>query len=375
MTVTFVFGSVHAFSVLILPLEARLGLPRADVSLVYSLALVAITTAVLLGHRVYAAMPAAALILLAGLGAGAGLLVAARAGAWWQLALGYSLMFGFCNGIAYGYCLQLAGAEMPRRRGFAMAAVTAAYAVGSIVFALLLGFVVRGAPVGAAFAMLAVAVLGGSLLAVLALRRADARFAAAPAAPDDAATAGEIWRFWVAYLGAVFAGLMAIGHAAAIVQALPGGGAYGTLGATLTGVGSAVGGFVAGALVDRWRLRWLLAGLPALSAVVLLLLAVGTSPVGAAGLLAAAGFGYGAIIAVYPVAIAHRFGADGPRVYGRVFTAWGFAGLVAPWAAGAIYDLASSYAAALVVAAAISAGSALLAVRWRFERVAEIGAD
>ncbi len=87
------------------------------------------------------------------------------------------------------------------------------------------------------------------------------------------------------------------------------------------------------------------------------------------------GFGYGAIIAVYPVAIANRFGAAGPRVYGRVFTAWGFAGLAAPWAAGAIYDLEASYTAALVVAAAISTVSALLVVRWRFERVTEVGAD
>ena len=53
MLVTFVLGSVHAFSVFIAPLEALLGLPRSEVSLIYSLALVAITTAVLLGYRIY----------------------------------------------------------------------------------------------------------------------------------------------------------------------------------------------------------------------------------------------------------------------------------------------------------------------------------
>ncbi len=375
MTVTFVFGSVHAFSVLIVPLEVRLALPRAGVSLIYSLALLAITAAVLFGHRLYAARSAATLILFAGFGAGGGLLVAAAAETWWQLALGYSLLFGFSNGIGYGFCLQLAGAEMPRRRGFAMGAVTAAYAVGSVVFAPVLGYFLAAAPVDAALAKLACVMLAGTLLAALALKRVGARFATAASAADMPPMTRAIWRIWAAYLGAVFAGLMAIGHAAAVVQALPGGDALGVHGAMLTGIGSALGGFAAALLVDRWPPVRLLAGLPALSAVALLLLAVNPGARAAIALLATAGFCYGAIIAVYPVAIANRFGTAGPRVYGRVFTAWGFAGLAAPWAAGAIYDLESSYTLALVIAAAISAVSALLVLRWRFDRVAEIGAD
>ena len=128
-------------------------------------------------------------------------------------------------------------------------------------------------------------------------------------------------------------------------------------------------------LVDRWPIARLLAGLPALSALALMLLIPVASASLAVGLLAVVGFAYGAVIAVYPVAIANRFGADGPQVYGRVFTAWGVAGLAAPWSAGAIYDLGSGYAAALAIAAAVSALSALLVLGWRFERVAEVGSD
>ena len=58
MLVTFVLGSVHAFSVLLAPLEAKLGLPRAQISLVYSFALVAITLSVTVGYRIYAALAA-----------------------------------------------------------------------------------------------------------------------------------------------------------------------------------------------------------------------------------------------------------------------------------------------------------------------------
>ncbi len=375
MLVTFVFGSVHAYSVLIVPLETGLALTRAEVSLVYSLALLAITLAVLFGYRIYAVLPASWLVAFAGIAAAAGLWLAAQAEAWWQLALGYGLLFGFSNGVGYGFCLQLAGAGMPHRRGFAMGAVTAAYAVGSIVFALLLGYTVEAVSAAAALTRLALFVLGGTLLAAFALSRVAARFGGEMAAAAGAPAHRRVWQYWAAYLAAVFAGLMTIGHAAAIVQALPGGAALGTRGAMLTGVGGALGGFVAGYLVDRWPLVRLLAGLPALSALALMLLIPVATATLAVGLLAVVGFAYGAVIAVYPVAIANRFGADGPRVYGRVFTAWGVAGLAAPWSAGAIYDLGSGYTAALAIAAAISALSALLVLGWRFERVAEVGTD
>ena len=53
MLVTFVTGSIHAFSVLLAPLETLLALPRAEVSLFYSLALVFLTGSVLFGYLVY----------------------------------------------------------------------------------------------------------------------------------------------------------------------------------------------------------------------------------------------------------------------------------------------------------------------------------
>ena len=64
MLVTFVLGSVHAFSVFIAPLEALLRLPRAEISLIYSLALVALTVSVLVGYRIYHRLAPASLVLL-----------------------------------------------------------------------------------------------------------------------------------------------------------------------------------------------------------------------------------------------------------------------------------------------------------------------
>ena len=157
--------------------------------------------------------------------------------------------------------------------------------------------------------------------------------------------------FWFAYMLSVFAGLMAIGHAAGIALSKGASHDISVWCAMVIGIGSAVAGFLAGWLVDKWPVARFLIGLPLLSAAALFMLAFSQTPLLVMALLGLVGFSYGAVIAIYPVAIADEFGDLGPKAYGRVFTAWGFAGLVAPWSAGYIYDLNLNYQMALIVAA------------------------
>lgn len=367
MLVTFVLGSVHAFSVFLVPLESLLQLPRSQVSLIYSIALVAITLAVTLGYRIYALLPAWWLLTLTGLVAAAGLWLAAMASNWWALLAGYSLGFGFANGIGYGYCLQLAGRVMPARQGAAMGAVTAAYAIGSIVFARVFAWRIAADSVGSALLSIAFAVLLASLLAAFVMYRAGASYglSQSPATQVAAPRPRLLLRFWFAYMTGVFAGLMAIGHAAAIAQSHSAGIELAAWAAVTVGVGSALGGFVAGGLVDRWPVSHFLVGLPLLSAAALLGIAASPGTALTLALLAVAGFAYGSIIAIYPVAIAICFGEGGARAYGRVFIAWGLAGLVAPWCAGIIYDTRGDYGLAMLIAAAVALLSAASAALFR----------
>ncbi|MGI9317506.1 MAG: YbfB/YjiJ family MFS transporter, partial [bacterium] len=91
-----------------------------------------------------------------------------------------------------------------------------------------------------------------------------------------------------------------------------------------------------------------------------------------AAILSIVGLTYGAIIAVYPYAINRQFGDfDGPRIYGRVFTAWGISGLAGPWLAGTLYDHTGSYSLPLVVAAAAAMLSAMVVI---FSSIARIPA-
>ena len=370
MLVTFVLGSVHAFSVFLVPLEQNLDLPRSEVSLIYSWTLVAITISVLVGYRIYSRLPAWSMMALTCAGAAGGLCLAALAESWWTLFFGYSLMFGLANGVGYGYGLQLVGRELPRIRGFAMGAVTASYALGSILFAKVFAWRIETVGVEAALFALMGAVLVCGVVAALLLFVEHSRFDELPQTADSGFESRKVLQFWFAYMCSVFAGLMAIGHAAGIVLWKGLDNEMATLGAMMIGVGSALGGFLAGWLIDRWPMTRFLVGLPLLAAAAMLLIQPVDAAIGTIGLLTLVGFSYGSIIAVYPVAISSYFGAAGPRAYGQVFTAWGFAGLVAPWVAGLFYDRGNDYSAALFVAALIAVVSAVTAALCRFERVA-----
>ena len=83
MLVTFVPGSVHAFSVFITSFENLPGMDRSEVSLIYSFALVSITISVLLGYRIYSLVAPWGLVAITLVVAAAGVLVAANASDWW----------------------------------------------------------------------------------------------------------------------------------------------------------------------------------------------------------------------------------------------------------------------------------------------------
>ncbi len=371
MLVTFVLGSVHAFSVFIVPLEGLLQLPRSEISLIYSFALVSITISVLLGYRIYALVAAWLLVALTCVFAATGLLVAAYAKDWWMLFVGYSLLFGISNGVGYGFTLQLVGRELPTIKGFAMGSVTAAYAVGSIVFAKIFASQITSASVADAFTALAQALIACAVVAGLIMWFSKANYGtdkAAQMGSDHSLQTRMVILFWLAYMLSVFAGLMAIGHAAGIALSKGASTQLSVWSAMMIGVGSAGGGFLAGWSIDRWSITRFLIGLPLLSAISLLLLSMVESPNLVVALLSLVGFAYGSIIAIYPVAISNYFGEQGPKVYGRVFTAWGFAGLVAPWTAGLIYDLQSNYQLALIVASVTALLSAVTVKFSHFER-------
>ena len=353
-----VLGSIHAYSLFIESFESDLGVGRGEAGAPYSVALASLTVVVLVSHLLFRLVPGPLVVLIASGGAAIGLLLAASANSLAGVVLGYGVVFGAFNGLGYAFSLQRASESNPDRRGFALGLVTAAYALGGASTALVLDKQVAasGATSGLRWLALAIAVTG--IVTSVLLTNNDSPVRGSPARLSSA-NLRILAPLWTAYLLAVLAGLMALGHAAAIVDDAGGPGGAAVVAA---GLASASGGLWVALVADRTATDRLLRLLPLGSAVVLVIAAVVSHGVVLMVAVAGIAFTYGALIAIYPLAVAQRFGQDGySRAYGRVFTAWGTAGLVGPVGAGHLFEVTGSYRIPMFMAAVAAIGSAVVA--------------
>jgi OFA family oxalate/formate antiporter-like MFS transporter len=362
LTLAFAFGSLHAFSVLIEPLEAALGSNRAQVSLGYSIAIAALAAGVYALPMVRRHLSAAGIALLTGALGGGGIMLAASGTSVWAFLAGYGLLFGFANGMAYGLFLDRAAAAAPAARGFAIGVATAGYSAGAMVFSQLLQGVIATASVRSALVML------GSLVLVAGLSAAALFGAAGAAAAEDGRQdgggglpTGWILHVWAIYFLGAAAGLMGIAHTSTIVTGLGASSAFGAIAVLLVSGATLIGGALGGPWAEDRRVMSAL-GAPLVLALVAMtaLLATGDAIIATLALIGV-GAGYGALIAVIPVVVIAAGGTDAfPRIFGRVFSSWGAAGLAGPLIAGAIFSAAGVYGPAFAVAALALLGSLAL---------------
>jgi len=172
---------------------------------------------------------------------------------------------------------------------------------------------------------------------------------------------------WLTLLCGSGPGLLCHGHAAALLTAAStashtSAAALGPLGVSAMATGSLVGRMGGGILIDRISARRCLALLPLLTALTLALpLALpGSVPLTVAA-LTGCGLTYGLNAVALPVLVSRLYGAERfGSVYGKVFTAWGTAGILAPWLAGRLFDVTGGYTASLAASlvAALAAAAA-----------------
>lgn len=363
MVLASVLGSVHAFSVFLEPMENYFQTSRSQVSLTYSFALLSLTVGVLLGHRFYSLLrPASFSIAVCGL-ALIGTLIAASATHIIIVWLGYSLLFGLANGLGYGFALQISAQSNLENKGFVMGLVTASYALGSVLSPWPLAFVLNN--FGLMWAMLSLTLALFVIMPVVSglLYWSRAQLHVSPPDHKHSPRVNQhvIFFFWLAYGLAVMAGLMAIGHATAIADEAGLNGQLILIAPSVLALFSMSGSLLGGWMADRVSFKVTLTVLPLLSALSLALLALFLVDISVLFGIGVTGFAYGAIISIYPAAIATHFGAvEGVQIYGKVFIAWGIAGFVGPWLAGSLYDLNGDYRLALIIASIAGLGSALV---------------
>jgi OFA family oxalate/formate antiporter-like MFS transporter len=157
---------------------------------------------------------------------------------------------------------------------------------------------------------------------------------------------------WIVFAGGTAPALMLFAHAVPLALDRQLGGAVAGLAVSALAAGNLAGRLLAGWWSDR------VGRLPALG------LAMGTTALAVGGLAApappavvlaaflGAGLAYGAVSSLAPAATADRVGAAAfPAAYGRVFTGWGCAGLLAPVAGAFLLRLQAEQPGALALAA------------------------
>ena len=362
-------GSLYAWSIFLEPLEAALSVQRAELSVVFSVAVVFFTLGMTFGPAVYRVAATPILAATAALLCAAGLAITASASSLPMVIFGYGVLFGSGSGIGYSIMLQAVNLALPHRSGLANGIGIGLFAGGSILFAQVFGWSV--AIYGVAITLSAMAglfILIAALTAVLLSLSQVNLFVAAPLRAGDGdsnvSTGRLFWLLWTGFLLGASSGLMCVSQAAGIVTAYGGTLTLAVLGTTMVAVGNLTGRLAGGILSEYLPVRSVVIGAHAISVIGLVALIVVPSAIVAIAAICMAGVSYGLQTGTYPSAMAIFYGAKNfGRMMGRLITAWVIAGLAAPIIAGAVFDASGSYSAALWFAAT-TAALAMIVSAW-----------
>jgi hypothetical protein len=358
------FGTIYAFSVFLKPMETMLGIGRAQMALVFSVASICLTLGMLAGPVLYRRFAPVGLLLCAGLCSAVGLLVAASATGIGQLMLGYGLLFGLGGGVAFVMMQQGLNQTVESMSGLANGYVVSLYPLGAMIGAPIFGWSIAAFGLRATLVGLAVTVALATLAAALLLRLADIRMQDGQA--DAQGSEDRRWSLFARLFGVFFlaaaAGLMVMSQSAGILQAYGAATAFALGGTTfITGAIAAarIGG---GWLVDRFEVPWVACGAHLIALAGSLLLLVFPGPAVAVLAMTLIGMGYGFVSGLTAGAIArywHKnvFG----RVAGQLYIAWCVAAVSLPVVAGWLFDRTQGYHGAMMIAAVGNLLGAMLA--------------
>jgi len=348
-------GSLYAFSVFLQPLEALLGLHRADLAIVFAVAAAGFGAGMILAPSVYGVAPTPLVVLACAATSTLGIALAATAGGLAQLAIGYGVCFGAGGGAAYIVVQQIVNLAVTGRHGLVNGYVVSLYPAGAMIAAPLFGWGIRALGVRATLGGLAAVLAVTGLISAWLTARSGVTLAATTgvsALRADERRRPVFWRLWLVFFLAASAGLMVLSQAAGIITAYGGAAplaVYGTTFITATIAAARLGG---GWMVDWLAIPSVAAGAHAVALAGSVALTLWPGPAISVIALALVGLGYGLISGVTAAAVAvyWRRALYG-RMAGRIYMAWCAAAIVLPITAGRLFDLTHGYGTAVLIAA------------------------
>lgn len=351
---TLPFGTLYAYSVFLAPMEAMLGIGRATMTFVYSLASITLTLGMLGAPRLYRRFDAARLLAVAAALSAAGLAVAAAAQGVVQLAIGYGVLFGIGGGIVFTTLQQGINQAVRVRTGLANGYFVSLYPLGAMIGAPLLGLAIDAWGLRAALGGLALTVLVAGLVAAALCRACGLRMRESTVPAADRTGHGHVFaRLFLVFFLAAAAGLTVLSQSAGILRAYGAGTAV-ALGGTAFVTGAIAAARLAGGwLVDRFEARRVGAVAHAIALAGALVLVAWPSPSTTVVALTLIGGGYGLVSGLTAGAIAQFWHRDAfGRVASRMYVAWCLAAVSLPLVAGWLFDRTRTYDGAMMLAAA-----------------------
>ncbi len=359
-------GTLYAFSVFLQPLEALLGLHRADLALVFALAAAFFGVGMMLAPALYRIASTPRLVLACAAANTLGIALAATAGGLVQLAVGFGVLFGLGGGAAYILTQQMVNLAVTSRQGLVNGYIVSLLPAGAMIAAPTFGWIIRELGVRAAL---------GGFAATLAVTGLASAWLAARAGISLAGAAGGValdaherrravfWRLSLVFFLAASAGLMVLSQAAGIITAYGGAAplaVYGTTFITATIAAARLGG---GWMADWLAIPTVAAGANAIALAGNVALTLWPGPRVAVLALALVGLGYGLVSGVTAAAVAvyWRRALYG-RMASRVYIAWSAAAIVLPIVAGRLFDLTQGYGVAVLIAGGSNALGMLVAL-------------
>jgi len=349
-------GTLYAFSVFLKPLEALLGLSRADLALVFAVASAGFGIGMNLAPYVFGLASPAMLVLGCAVVSALGIAIAASAGGLLQLAIGYGVLFGLGGGAAYILAQQAVNLALTSHHGLVNGYIVSLYPAGAMVGAPIFGWSIGEFGVRATLAGLAtvLAVTGAASAWLIA----DPHLTLAPAAASTAPDAGErrravFWRLWIVFFLAASAGLMVLSQAAGIIAAYGGAAALAVYGTTFIAGSIAVARVGGGWMVDSLTIPRVAMAAHAIALAGNATLTLWPGAAVSVIALTLVGLGYGIIsgLTAAAVAVYWRRALYG-RIASRIYLAWCSAAIVLPVTAGRLFDLTQGYGVAILIAAA-----------------------
>jgi len=372
LSMNLALGALYAWSVFVAPLEKEFGWKRADVSLVFTIAVFVFGLSFILAGRLQDKKGPFWISVTGGVLVSIGFFACAYVNSLNAFFFWFGVMGGIGNGFGYATPIPVMAKWFPDRRGLAVGLAVAGYGGGSAIFGplaanwLLPSYGWRTTFQVLAFIFLAMTLIGAFLLKNPPAGYRPAGWAPAPAAkaaataydftPGEAINTPTMWFMWIAYALGTSAGLMVISQLIPFAKSVGVGPEWAFVLFITGALGNASGRILSGWMSDalgRLNVLRLMIGISAVAMPILY--HVGATIPLLLFMIFAVYWCYGTQLSVNASTTSDFWGTKNAGInYGILFTAWGVAGIIGPRIGGRMFDIYKDYRLAFYTAAVLA---------------------